>query len=76
LKERQYHCPVCGLTMDRDLNAAINLEHLLYANETTVSSAESHARGEQIRWRVDATMLVEAGTEHQSVMDRFEYGER
>jgi len=28
--EREYQCPVCVLTMDRDLNAAINLEQLLY----------------------------------------------
>ena len=26
LKEQHYRCPVSGLTMDRDLNAAINLE--------------------------------------------------
>jgi putative transposase len=84
LKERQYHCPVCGLTMDRDLNAAINLEQLLDLNETTASSAEhlhrtafdavqaSHACGEHIRWRLGTTVLVEAGTEYRSVMDRFE----
>ena len=30
LGEREYHCPVCGLAIDRDLNAAINLEQLLY----------------------------------------------
>jgi hypothetical protein len=57
--------------MDRDLNAAINLEQLLYVNETTASFAEhlhrtafgavqvSHPCREPIRWRVDATMLVE-----------------
>jgi putative transposase len=71
LKERQYHCPVCGLTMDRDLNAAINLEQLLYGNETTASSAGSNACGEHIRWRLDATVLLEAGTEHLSILDRF-----
>ena len=27
LKERVYHCEVCGLEIDRDLNAAINLEN-------------------------------------------------
>jgi putative transposase len=89
LKERQYHFPVCGLTIDRDLNAAINLERLLYVNETTARSAGhlhpiclanrafgavqvSNACREQIGWRKSATMLAEAGTEHQSVMDRFE----
>ncbi|MCL5782717.1 MAG: transposase, partial [Candidatus Thermoplasmatota archaeon] len=25
LSDRIYHCDVCGLTMDRDLNAAINI---------------------------------------------------
>ena len=26
LKERVYNCPECGLAIDRDLNASINLE--------------------------------------------------
>jgi putative transposase len=30
LKERVYSCEVCGQVIDRDLNAAINLEQLLY----------------------------------------------
>ena len=28
LAERTYHCPHCGLALDRDLNAAINLARL------------------------------------------------
>ena len=28
LAERQYYCQSCGLTADRDVNAAINLQHL------------------------------------------------
>jgi predicted site-specific integrase-resolvase len=71
LQERQYHCPVCRMTMDRDLKAAINLEQL-FVKETTASSAGSNACGERIRWHPGATMLVEAGTEHQSVLGRFE----
>ena len=27
LSDRGYHCDVCGLTMDRDLNAAINIRN-------------------------------------------------
>ena len=27
LSERIYKCPVCGLEIDRDLNASINLKH-------------------------------------------------
>ena len=30
LAERVYHCEMCGLVMARDLNAALNLEQLLY----------------------------------------------
>jgi putative transposase len=30
LAERVYRCEGCGLVMDRDLNAAINLEQFLY----------------------------------------------
>jgi IS605 OrfB family transposase len=29
LAEREYHCECCGLVIDRDLNAALNLEQLL-----------------------------------------------
>ena len=30
LGEREYQCECCGFVIDRDLNAAINLEQLLY----------------------------------------------
>jgi len=30
LDEREYQCEACGLVIDRDLNAAINLEQLVY----------------------------------------------
>lgn len=29
-----YKCPICGLKIDRDLNAAINLRNLVYQNNT------------------------------------------
>jgi putative transposase len=41
LSERVYTCTGCGLVMDRDLNAAINLEQL-----STASSAGFQACGE------------------------------
>jgi putative transposase len=41
LSERTYYCPNCGLMIDRDLNAAINLKQL-----STASSAGSEACGE------------------------------
>lgn len=41
LSERTYACPSCGLMIDRDLNAAINLKQL-----STASSAGSEACGD------------------------------
>lgn len=41
LSERTYDCPNCGLMIDRDLNAAINLKQL-----STASSAGSEACGD------------------------------
>ena len=39
LSDRTYSCPICGLVIDRDLNAAINLA-------STARSAETYACGE------------------------------
>jgi putative transposase len=41
LAERTYHCDFCGFTLDRDLNAAINLKN-------TVSSTGIYACGESV----------------------------
>ncbi|MFX0205262.1 MAG: zinc ribbon domain-containing protein [Candidatus Hodarchaeota archaeon] len=30
LADRTFHCPLCGLQLDRDLNAAQNLENYYY----------------------------------------------
>jgi putative transposase len=60
LSWREYRCPDCGLRIDRDLNAALNLEQL-----TTGSSPERYACGESVRPGFQA-VLVEAGTEHPS----------
>jgi putative transposase len=60
LSERVYICDQCGLRIDRDLNAAINLEQL-----TTGSSPESYACKESVSPGYQA-VLVEAGTEQQS----------
>jgi putative transposase len=60
LSERVYICDHCGLMIDRDLNAAINLEQL-----TTGSSPERYACGESVSPGFQA-VLVEAGTEPQS----------
>jgi putative transposase len=43
LAERVYGCEACGLVLDRDLNAAINLAQL---SQTTASSAGCEACGD------------------------------
>ena len=43
LSERTYHCSQCNISIDRDINAAINLK------PTTVGHTESHACGVQLR---------------------------
>jgi putative transposase len=60
LGTRIYICEFCGLMIDRDLNAAINLEQL-----TTGSSPERYACREDVSPGYQA-VLVEAGTEQQS----------
>jgi putative transposase len=60
LSERVYICDHCGLMIDRDLNAALNLEQL-----TTGSSPERYACGESVSPGYRA-VLVEAGTERQT----------
>jgi putative transposase len=64
LSERVYECEVCGLIIDRDLNAALNLE-----SWPTASSAERHACGEGVRPGYPA-VLDEAGTEPRSTSCR------
>ena len=48
LSERVYHCESCGLTIDRDLNAAVNLRDW---NPTVAGSAPEtlNARGGDVR---------------------------
>lgn len=57
LSERTYICPRCGLVLDRDLNAAINLQHypqfegklsLWRANKTEVANSETEFNEEGI----------------------------
>ena len=65
LDERTYECEVCGLVMDRDLNAALNLEQLI-----TARSVGSYACGEEKFMPAlerGQVLFDEAGTERQTI---------
>jgi putative transposase len=58
LDEREYHCEQCGLTIDRDLNAALNL--------VAVSLPETqNACGEDVRLHTDPLGLVKQTSTNQ-----------
>ena len=48
LSERVFHCDACGLTMDRDLNAAVNINVAGSAPETQNAHRETVSRGGQL----------------------------
>ncbi|ASI13917.1 IS200/IS605 family transposase OrfB [Candidatus Mancarchaeum acidiphilum] len=52
LGDRLYRCNVCGLEIDRDINASINILH----RATTLGQRESHARGESVRPQREAVL--------------------
>ena len=51
LNDRIYHCNICGLTMDRDINASINI-----LNRATLGQRGSHAQGESVRPQQEAVL--------------------
>ncbi len=55
LSERTYLCQNCGLKIDRDLNASINIL-------TTAGLAESNASGDVVRPQLREAVVVESGT--------------
>ena len=51
LNDRIYHCDVCGLTIGRDENSAINI-----LNRARAGLARSHAQGESVRPQKEAVL--------------------
>lgn len=65
LGDRVFICHECGLVIDRDLNAAINIQN--EAVRTTGSFSESDASGHGSSGNIDGcceTAMVEGGTNH------------
>ena len=44
LSERTYHCEHCGLALDRDVNAAVNLLHLAASGADSLNAGRARAR--------------------------------
>jgi putative transposase len=70
LSERIFICDHCGRMIDRDLNAAINLEQL-----TTGSSPESYACGEKCATSRTIVSLVQPGETRKEVFGSTAYPE-
>jgi putative transposase len=52
LSERMYLCKRCGLQIDRDINASINILH----RATTLGQRGSYAQGESVRPQKEAVL--------------------
>ena len=66
---REYNCEVCGLIMDRDINASLNLKSIYNKIKDTVSSTGIKVCGENVRpkrTRVFLGNLDEAKIEQKS----------
>jgi putative transposase len=51
LSIREYNCNRCGMRLDRDINASINI-----LNRATLGQRGSHAQGENVRPQQEATL--------------------
>ncbi len=52
LSVREYNCDRCGMQLDRDINASINILH----RATTLGQRGSHAQGENVRPQQEAVL--------------------
>jgi putative transposase len=57
LETRTFHCEPCGLVLDRDLNAAINLEKLAGSSSDSQNACGGESAGAKRRLRVQPSSL-------------------
>jgi putative transposase len=57
LADRSFHCSQCGLVLDRDLNAALNLERLAASSADTVNACEGASAGAKRKPRVKLALV-------------------
>ncbi len=59
LSDRTYHCSKCNISIDRDVNAAINLKHLADGHAERINACGVHIRHRNVQ--EDDAMDAEAG---------------
>jgi putative transposase len=65
LSDRTFHCEQCGLVLDRDLNAAINLKQLAGSSSDSQNACGVASSGTKRKPRVKlAALKQEPNTEH------------
>ena len=72
LSERTYECERCGLILDRDMNAAVNILHVGIANYPELMPAEDDNHPNVTGLTDDATASYKTGIDHQNRVSSFE----
>ena len=72
LNERTYICPECGMTMDRDINAAINIRNFALRNifKNTEGTSEINACGDGSSGKHDANCVCETTVDESGKFSR------
>ena len=71
LSERTYHCEECGFTIDRDLNASINiLKTGLYLIEATDATVGTSLKNKSLRSSKKTQILSEKNCETRKTIKK------
>ena len=70
LSQRIYHCNVCGLILDRDINSAKVIEKRSMLKRATLGQRESHARGDTASAIQQELQVASLNQEHTLQLQR------